>query len=298
MSCAPRLRGTCRGGAETGRYATILFTCTGANPPCWLQMPSARGKTPHMIDLLRFVSGLATDLVRRHGELIAENALLRQQLIRAVPQSAHEAKVHGQVDEADKAAQHHGKMDRRRAERADPDRIAKREIEVGGLTEGTRCRQHTERDADLQGEPTTIVPDATERPDEEHGPNHVEEGQQPHGERDLLAPHVLRATDQMLAREQAPADVEVPHQVDHDGRDGLARKEERAAEPESCAGQDDGDVAEVKEVGPAPDRGVSGTQTASHATAAQRIRGNARGPIAAGSSSETRRQRLRARTRM
>src|SRR2546428_10026680 len=51
--------------------------------PCWLQMPSARrrGKTSHMIDLLRFVSGLATDLVRRHGELIAENALLRQQLI-------------------------------------------------------------------------------------------------------------------------------------------------------------------------------------------------------------------------
>jgi len=85
-----------------------------------------------------------------------------------------------------------------------------------------------------------------------------EEGQQPHGERDLLAPHVLRATDQMLAREQAPADVEVPHQVDHDGRDGLARKEERAAEPESCAGQDDGHVTEVKKVGPAPDRGVSG----------------------------------------
>src|SRR5882762_10379593 len=51
--------------------------------PCWLQMPSVRrrGKTRYMIDLLRFVSGLAADLVRRHGELIAENALLRQQLI-------------------------------------------------------------------------------------------------------------------------------------------------------------------------------------------------------------------------
>jgi len=29
-----------------------------------------------MTDLLRFVSGLAADLVRRHGELVAENALL------------------------------------------------------------------------------------------------------------------------------------------------------------------------------------------------------------------------------
>lgn len=34
-----------------------------------------------MIDLLRFVSGLAADLARRRVELVAENALLRQQLI-------------------------------------------------------------------------------------------------------------------------------------------------------------------------------------------------------------------------
>src|SRR5438132_10902168 len=34
-----------------------------------------------MIDLLRFVFGLAADLVRRRVELVAENALLRQQLI-------------------------------------------------------------------------------------------------------------------------------------------------------------------------------------------------------------------------
>jgi len=36
-----------------------------------------------VIDLLRFVSGLAADLVRRRVELVAENALLRQQLIAA-----------------------------------------------------------------------------------------------------------------------------------------------------------------------------------------------------------------------
>src|SRR2546421_3048521 len=36
-----------------------------------------------MIDLLRFVFGLAADLVRRRMELVAENALLRQQLIAA-----------------------------------------------------------------------------------------------------------------------------------------------------------------------------------------------------------------------
>ena len=34
-----------------------------------------------MIDLLRFLSGLAADLVRRRAELVAENAFLRQQLI-------------------------------------------------------------------------------------------------------------------------------------------------------------------------------------------------------------------------
>jgi len=38
--------------------------------PCWLQMPSAgrSGRRRQMIDLLRFVSGLAADLVRRHPE--------------------------------------------------------------------------------------------------------------------------------------------------------------------------------------------------------------------------------------
>jgi len=36
-----------------------------------------------VIDLLRFVYELAADLVRRRIELVAENALLRQQLIAA-----------------------------------------------------------------------------------------------------------------------------------------------------------------------------------------------------------------------
>src|SRR5882762_4234990 len=60
-----------------------LFRLLGLSSSCWLQMPSVRrrGKTRYMIDLLRFVSGLAADLVRRHGELVAEIALLRQQLI-------------------------------------------------------------------------------------------------------------------------------------------------------------------------------------------------------------------------
>jgi putative transposase len=44
-----------------------------------------------VIDLLRFVSGLAADLVRRRVELVAENALLRQQLIVA------ERKIAGRV---------------------------------------------------------------------------------------------------------------------------------------------------------------------------------------------------------
>jgi hypothetical protein len=36
-----------------------------------------------MIDLLRFAFGLVADLVRARAELLAENALLRQQLIAA-----------------------------------------------------------------------------------------------------------------------------------------------------------------------------------------------------------------------
>src|SRR5713101_3205825 len=42
---------------------------------------AGRGTTRRMIDVLRFVVGLAADVVRRRAGLVAENALLRQQLI-------------------------------------------------------------------------------------------------------------------------------------------------------------------------------------------------------------------------
>ena len=72
------------------------FECCGIaehGDPSWLQSPSARGrcKTRHVIDLLRFVSGLAADLGRRRVELVAENALLRQHLIVA------EQKIAGRI---------------------------------------------------------------------------------------------------------------------------------------------------------------------------------------------------------
>src|SRR5207249_4022468 len=40
-----------------------------------------RGTTRRMIEVLRFVVGLAADVVRRRAGLVAENAVLRQQLI-------------------------------------------------------------------------------------------------------------------------------------------------------------------------------------------------------------------------
>src|SRR5260221_5477273 len=48
-------------------------------------MPSGagRGTMRRMIDVFRFVVGLAADVVRRRAGLVAENALLRQQLIAA-----------------------------------------------------------------------------------------------------------------------------------------------------------------------------------------------------------------------
>src|SRR5258708_7777725 len=51
--------------------------------PGYKFQPRGRCKTRPVIDLLRFVFGLAADLVRRRVELVADNALLRQQLIGA-----------------------------------------------------------------------------------------------------------------------------------------------------------------------------------------------------------------------
>ena len=44
-----------------------------------------------MIDVLRFVAGLAADVIRGHAALLAENALLRQQL------TAAQRKIEGRV---------------------------------------------------------------------------------------------------------------------------------------------------------------------------------------------------------
>src|SRR6266403_1339342 len=52
-----------------------------AGRPGYKCHPRGRCKTRPVIDLLRFVFGLAADLVRRRVELVADNALLRQQLI-------------------------------------------------------------------------------------------------------------------------------------------------------------------------------------------------------------------------
>src|SRR6267378_1108903 len=49
--------------------------------PGYKFQPRGRCKTRPVIDLLRFVFGLAADLVRRRVDLVAENAVLRQQLI-------------------------------------------------------------------------------------------------------------------------------------------------------------------------------------------------------------------------
>jgi len=65
--------------AEPESFSRLLSSIDAR--PGYKCHPRGRCKTRPVIDLLRFVSGLAADLVRRRVELVAENALLRQQLI-------------------------------------------------------------------------------------------------------------------------------------------------------------------------------------------------------------------------
>ncbi len=61
----------------------VIGSGAGGGRPGYKCHPRGRYKTRPVIDLLRFVFGLAADLVRPRVELVAENALLRQQLIAA-----------------------------------------------------------------------------------------------------------------------------------------------------------------------------------------------------------------------
>ena len=56
---------------------------------------AGRATTRRMVDLLRFLVGLFADVARRHASLMAENALLRQQLIVAQRKLAGPSKITG-----------------------------------------------------------------------------------------------------------------------------------------------------------------------------------------------------------
>src|SRR5258708_20451242 len=70
-----------------GHVCAIVTRDGDAPPGSWTRpgykfhLARRRCKTGHVLDLLRFLSGLASDLVRRRVELVSENALLRLQLI-------------------------------------------------------------------------------------------------------------------------------------------------------------------------------------------------------------------------
>src|SRR5438034_8518978 len=70
--------------SATCRYAQAvlpILVATGGRPGYKCHPHADCGTTRRMIEVLRFVVGLAADVVRRRAGLVAENALLRQQLI-------------------------------------------------------------------------------------------------------------------------------------------------------------------------------------------------------------------------
>src|SRR5438128_4948439 len=77
--------GTPRGPRQVrlARVLALICALALASPrPGYKCHPHADpGTTRRMIEVLRFVVGLAADVVRRRAGLVAENALLRQQLI-------------------------------------------------------------------------------------------------------------------------------------------------------------------------------------------------------------------------
>ena len=66
---------------ELARSIVTRFHRAMTRPGYKCHPDAGRGTTCRMIDVLRFVAGLAADVVCRRAGLVAENALLRQQLI-------------------------------------------------------------------------------------------------------------------------------------------------------------------------------------------------------------------------
>src|SRR5437899_11484726 len=65
-------------------------------------------------------------------------------------------------------------------------------------------------------------------------------------------PHVISSADQKSPGEEAPANVSGPKDSRRQRADRLTGNQQGASPPQTCAGKDHRDIAQVQKIGPAP----------------------------------------------
>src|SRR5260370_41039916 len=108
------------------------------------------------------------------------------------------------------------------------------------------------RDCRLQCQGTTVVPYFAYGPKQRQGETDVKAGKEPSPKRYPGIPHVIRSADQKSSGDEPPANVSGPKDPSSQRADGLTGHKQGASPPQTCAGKNNCDIAQVQQIVPAP----------------------------------------------
>src|SRR5690348_2833795 len=129
-------------------------------------------------------------------------------------------------------------------------------VEVGSYE--ARNDEQGRGDGGLERESSAVVADFAKSPEQHQRKPDVERREQANPERILGVPHVIRPTDEIAAGGELPTNVRNPKNTCGDRAYSLTREKQRIRKPNADERKDDGDVAQVQQIGPAPHAEIRG----------------------------------------
>src|SRR6266436_8873588 len=117
-----------------------------------------------------------------------------------------------------------------------------------------KCRSN----GGLQGESAAVVPNLAYGPEEGQGKSEVKTGEKPDPNRYTRIPHIFGSANQRMSRHESPANVGGPKNSRRQRANRLAGNQQRTSPPQTRATKNYSDIAQMQQIGPAPESNVSG----------------------------------------
>jgi len=113
-------------------------------------------------------------------------------------------------------------------------------------------------DGGLQCESATVVSNFAHGPEKRQGKSKVKAGKQADPDWHARVPHVFGTADEKTSGNEAPPNVNGPQESRCQRTDGLAGNQQGTSPPQTRATKNYGDVAQMQQIGPAPESNIGG----------------------------------------